>query len=94
MKTDATIIGGGATGVFAALDIAQRGLDVILVDRADLASGTTGKFHGMLHSGARYAVRDPESAKECIRENRILSNIAPHAIVDTGGIICSYYKGE
>lgn len=86
MNTDVIIIGGGATGLFTALDLSLRGLNVILFERGDIGAGTSGKFHGMLHSGARYAVNDPHSAIECIQENKILSTIAPQAIVDTGGI--------
>ena len=56
-----------------------------LIERADLTDGTSGRYHGLLHSGGRYAVRDPESARECIEENRILRRIVPHAIEDTGG---------
>ncbi len=82
---DVLIIGGGATGAGTALDLALRGLKVALVERADLTDGTSGRYHGLLHSGGRYAVRDPESARECIEENRILRKIAPHAIEDTGG---------
>ncbi|OQA47313.1 MAG: Anaerobic glycerol-3-phosphate dehydrogenase subunit A [Chloroflexi bacterium ADurb.Bin325] len=83
---DALVIGGGATGGGAALDLALRGLHVALVERADLTDGTSGRYHGLLHSGGRYAVRDPESARECIEENRILRRILPHAIEDTGGL--------
>ena len=50
-----------------------------------MSDGTSGRYHGLLHSGGRYAVRDPESARECIAENRILRRIVPHAIEDTGG---------
>jgi len=82
---DIIIIGGGATGGGTALDLALRGLRVALVERADLTDGTSGRYHGLLHSGGRYAVRDPESARECIEENRILRKIVPHAIEDTGG---------
>ena len=82
---DVIIIGGGATGGGTALDLALRGLRVALVERADLTDGTSGRYHGLLHSGGRYAVRDPESARECIEENRILRRIVPHAIEDTGG---------
>ena len=82
---DVLIIGGGATGGGTALDLALRGLKVALVERADLTDGTSGRYHGLLHSGGRYAVRDPESARECIEENRILRRIVPHAIEDTGG---------
>jgi len=82
---DILVIGGGATGGGTALDLALRGLRVALVERADLGDGTSGRYHGLLHSGGRYAVRDPESAHECITENRILKRIVPHAIEDTGG---------
>ncbi len=82
---DVLIIGGGATGGGTALDLALRGLKVALVERADLTDGTSGRYHGLLHSGGRYAVRDPESARECIEENRLLRKIVPHGIEDTGG---------
>jgi glycerol-3-phosphate dehydrogenase len=48
----------------------------------------------MLHSGARYAVNDPESAKECFEENKLLSKIAPHVIVDTGGLFVGLSEEE
>ena len=85
LECDVLVIGGGATGGGTALDLALRGLRVILVERADLTDGTSGRYHGLLHSGGRYAVRDPESARECIDENRILRRIVPQAIEDTGG---------
>jgi glycerol-3-phosphate dehydrogenase len=50
---------------------------VTLVERGELTSGTTGRHHGLLHSGARYAVSDRDSARECIEENRILRRICP-----------------
>ncbi|MEF8856003.1 MAG: FAD-dependent oxidoreductase, partial [Haloplanus sp.] len=55
MQTTALVIGGGATGVGVARDLALRGVEVALVDRGHLAAGTTGRSHGVLHSGARYA---------------------------------------
>ena len=82
---DVLVIGGGATGAGTALDLALRGLRVALLERVDLCEGTSGRYHGLLHSGGRYAVSDPESAHECITENRLLRRIAPHAIEDTGG---------
>lgn len=83
---DVVVIGGGVTGAGTALDLALRGLRVALVERRDLTDGTSGRYHGLLHSGGRYAVRDPESARECIIENGILRKIVPHAIEDTGGL--------
>jgi glycerol-3-phosphate dehydrogenase len=79
------VIGGGATGAGVAWDAVLRGLDVVLVDRSDLAEGTSGRFHGLLHSGGRYAVKDPRAAEECIGENRILKHVAADCIEDVGG---------
>ena len=42
-------------------------LIVFLLERRDIATGATGRNHGLLHSGARYAVNDQESAEECIK---------------------------
>jgi len=71
------IVGGGATGGGLAHDLALRGLRVTVVDRGEVTSGTSGRHHGLLHSGARYAVGDREAGVECIRENMILKRIAP-----------------
>ena len=86
MDFDVIIIGGGITGVSTARDCALRGLKTVLVERDDLTAGATGRNHGLLHSGSRYAVTDRESAAECIRENLILKKIASHCIEDTGGL--------
>jgi glycerol-3-phosphate dehydrogenase len=85
LSADVLVIGGGATGAGVAWDAALRGLRVVLVDRGDLAEGTSGRFHGLVHSGGRYAVKDPPAAQECIAENRILRRIAADCIEDTGG---------
>ncbi len=85
IKTELLVIGGGATGAGVARDLAMRGFRTLLVERGDLTQGTTGRYHGLLHSGARYAVRDPLAAKECIEENRILRRILPGCLEDTGG---------
>jgi glycerol-3-phosphate dehydrogenase len=71
------IIGGGATGGGLAHDLSLRGLRVTVVERGELTSGTSGRHHGLLHSGARYAVGDREAGLECIRENMLLKRIAP-----------------
>lgn len=86
---DVIIIGGGATGAGTARDCALRGLKTLLVERFDFTAGATGRNHGLLHSGARYAVTDSESAAECIRENRILRRIARHCVEPTGGLFIS-----
>ena len=86
LTTEVLVIGGGATGAGVAWDASLRGLDVILVDRFDLAEGTSGRFHGLLHSGGRYVVKDAPAARECIAENRILRRVAADCIEDTGGL--------
>jgi glycerol-3-phosphate dehydrogenase len=86
LSTDLLIIGGGATGTGVAWDAALRGFDVVLVERGDLATGTTGRFHGLLHSGGRYAVKDPDAADECARENIIVRRVAADCVEDTGGL--------
>ena len=83
---DVIVIGGGATGAGTARDCAMRGLKTILIERLDFTAGATGRNHGLLHSGARYAHTDPESAAECIKENMILRRIARHCVEDTGGL--------
>jgi glycerol-3-phosphate dehydrogenase len=80
------IVGGGGTGGALAHDLALRGIRVVLVERHGLTSGTTGRHHGLLHSGARYAVNDRESAVECITENRILRRICPGSFEENDGL--------
>lgn len=85
IETEVVVIGGGITGCGVLRDLAMRGMDAVLFERGNLSEGTTGNFHGLLHSGGRYAVKDQPAAKECIEENRILRAIAPQAIEETGG---------
>jgi len=88
-STEILIIGGGATGCGVLFDLAQRGFKCILVERGALSMGTSGRFHGLLHSGGRYAVNDFDAAVECIEENNILRKVIPHCIEDTGGLFVS-----
>ncbi len=85
-KTQALIIGGGATGTGIARDLALRGVACILVERADINAGASGSNHGLLHSGARYVLNDVMTAMECREENLLLKALAPHCVEDTGGM--------
>jgi len=89
LTVDVVVIGGGSTGAGVIRDVAMRGYRAVLVERADLGQGTTGRFHGLLHSGGRYVVSDPESARECASENAILTRIQASAIETTGGYFVS-----
>jgi len=85
IETAVLVIGGGATGTGVVRDLAMRGVDTILVERYHLCYGTTSRHTGVLHSGCRYILRDPEAARECYQENQILRRIMPHCLEDTGG---------
>ena len=85
-KPSAIIIGAGFTGCALAYDLSQRGFAVKVLERGEIASGTSGRTHGLLHSGARYCVTDQESAIECIQENLILRRIAAQSIEYNGGL--------
>jgi glycerol-3-phosphate dehydrogenase len=82
----AIVIGAGSTGAALAHDLALRGLHVTVLERAGVASGSTGHNQAQLHSGARYAVNDPESARECMQENWVLRRILPEALELNDGL--------
>lgn len=86
LHADLVVIGGGATGAGVARDAAMRGYDVILLERADIGQGTSARYHGLLHSGGRYVISDPESATQCADENAILRRINADALEDVGGL--------
>ncbi|MGC9157462.1 MAG: anaerobic glycerol-3-phosphate dehydrogenase subunit GlpA [Terracidiphilus sp.] len=85
-STQVVIIGGGITGAGILWDLSLRGISATLLEQGDIAHGATGRCHGLLHSGGRYVVKDPEAARECVEENRILRNIAPHCVEPVGGL--------
>jgi glycerol-3-phosphate dehydrogenase len=89
LKTEVVVIGGGATGAGVLRDLALRGIEAVLLEKKDLTAGTSGRNHGLLHSGARYAVNDPDSGQECIAENLILKKIAAPCLEPCGGIFAS-----
>lgn len=92
--TQVVIIGGGATGAGILWDLSLRGIKAVLFEKGDLANGATGRCHGLLHSGARYAVKDAEAARECAVENAIVKKIAPHCVHDVGGLFVLYPQDD
>lgn len=85
-KPHAIVVGAGFTGCATAHDLALRGFDVTVVERGEIVSGTSGRTHGLLHSGGRYCVNDQESAVECIDEDMTLRRIAAQCIEPNGGL--------
>ena len=53
-RFDVVVIGGGITGAGVAVDAATRGLRTALVERHDIASGTSSKSSKLVHGGIRY----------------------------------------
>lgn len=80
MKPKIVVIGAGIAGLSIARDLSLRGFNVIILEKNTIGSGTTTKCAGMLHSGARYAVKNPKLARLCLKENKILKKIASFAI--------------
>ena len=85
LETQVVVIGGGATGIGILRDLSMRGIKAVLLEQGGLAHGTSSRFHGLLHSGARYAVNDVDAARECIEENAILRRIGWHCVEQTEG---------
>lgn len=79
---DLLVVGGGVTGTGVALDAASRGLSVVLLERHDLASGTSRWSSKLVHGGLRYlASGDVHLAYESARERAVLMEYtAPHLV--------------
>src|SRR6266852_8577079 len=78
---DIAIIGGGINGVGIARDAAGRGLRVVLVERDDLASGTSSASSKLIHGGLRYLEHyEFRLVREALAEREVLMRIAPHLV--------------
>jgi glycerol-3-phosphate dehydrogenase len=85
-QTQVLVVGGGATGTALARDLSLRGVSCVLTERDDINAGASGRNHGLLHSGARYASTDQDAAIECREEGALLKRLAPQCIQETGGL--------
>lgn len=91
---DLLVIGGGITGAGVARDAAMRGFRTVLVDRGDLASGTSSKSSRLVHGGLRYLEQGHFGLVfEAARERRILLSIAPH-LVRTLDFVFPLHQGD
>lgn len=82
LVVDVLVVGGGITGAGVALDAAARGLSVALVERGDLAAGTSRWSSKLVHGGLRYLANGQVAvAAESTRERGVLAGVvAPHLI--------------
>ncbi len=75
---DLIVIGGGITGCAVARDAAARGLSVLLVEKRDLAAGTSGRSTKLLHGGLRYLEHGHlRLVREALRERELTARLAP-----------------
>jgi glycerol-3-phosphate dehydrogenase len=78
---DLLVVGGGATGCSVARDAALRGLDVCLVERGDLAAGTSSRSTRFIHGGLRYLkTLEFGFVREGLQERATLMAVAPHLV--------------
>src|ERR1041384_3339114 len=85
---DFAIIGGGATGLGAAVDAAARGHRVVLIEQADFAKGTSSRSTKLVHGGVRYLRQGNVSlVLEALRERGRLARNAPHIVHDMAFVI-------
>ncbi len=88
---DLVIIGGGATGLGAAVDAAARGHRVALFEQDDFAKGTSSRSTKLVHGGVRYLKQGNISlVLEALRERGRLAHNAPHLVREQAFVIPSY----
>lgn len=90
-RFDLLVVGGGVHGLAAAYDAAQRGLQVALVEKGDLGSGSSFNHQKTAHGGLRYLqTGDVRRARESVSERRTLARIAPHLLHPLAFVLPTY----
>ena len=92
---DVAVIGGGATGVYTALDAASRGFRTVLFERGDFASGTSSLSTKLIHGGVRYMQQGRlRLVRESLKERRYLLNNAPHLVRTLPILVPAYSRWQ
>jgi glycerol-3-phosphate dehydrogenase len=88
---DVAIIGGGATGLGAAVDAASRGYRVCLIEQSDFGKGTSSRSTKLVHGGVRYLQQGNISlVMEALTERGLLRQNAPHIVHDLAFVVPNY----
>jgi glycerol-3-phosphate dehydrogenase len=88
---DLVIIGGGATGMGAAVDAAARGYKTAIVEQSDFGKGTSSRSTKLVHGGVRYLQQGNVSLViEALRERGLLMKLAPHLVSNLRFIVPNY----
>jgi glycerol-3-phosphate dehydrogenase len=79
---DVVVVGGGITGAGVALDAASRGISVALLERRDLAHGTSRWSSKLVHGGLRYLAQGDVGIawESALERDRLMRHIAPHLV--------------
>ncbi len=92
---DILIIGGGATGLGAAVDSASRGYKTLLLEQHDFAKATSSRSTKLIHGGLRYLQQgNIHLVKEALRERGILCENAPHLVHHLPFLVPLYHWWE
>jgi glycerol-3-phosphate dehydrogenase len=90
---DVVVIGGGATGLGAAVDAASRGYCTALIEAGDFASATSSRSTKLVHGGVRYLQQGNVGlVREALRERSTLRRNAPHLVRDLAFIVPAYCR--
>src|ERR1700756_825 len=88
---DIVVIGGGATGVGVAVDAANRGFAVLLLERMDFGTATSSRSTKLVHGGVRYLEQGNVSlVMEALKERGLLRQNAPHLVHEVPFIVPNY----
>ena len=88
---DIVVIGGGATGLGAAVDAASRGYKTLLLEQHDFAKGTSSRSTKLVHGGVRYLQQgDISLVLEALKERGVMIQNAPHLVKNQAFIIPNY----
>lgn len=88
---DMIIVGGGATGLGAAVDAAARGYTTLLVEADDFAKGTSSRSTKLVHGGVRYLAQGNISlVREALHERGLLRRNAPHLVGSMAFVVPAY----
>src|ERR1700684_489907 len=88
---DMVVSGGGATGVGVAVDAANRGFAVLLLERMDFGTATSSRSTKLVHGGVRYLEQGNVSlVMEALKERGLLRQNAPHLVHDLGFVVPNY----
>src|SRR5690606_4760317 len=96
-RTTVLLIGGGINGISTFRDLALQGIDAVLVERSDFASGASAASSHMIHGGIRYLENGEfRLVKESVTERNSLIEIAPHYVkpLETTIPIYSTFSGN